>query len=371
MALAGVSPPTSTAQGAVAATGAQRDLRLRACVDHQMIVALRQRADRGPEHLRLQQAARHRCRPARRLTRCAREPRSRVMTSPNDACPRTSSAMPGADGSFEITSMFGEANARSTSTTRAVRASVRASAIAVSVVPTFASGADHGDAAAGLARLLEGRGDIVDGRTDGAARRARRNDCRRPATGGVRFRAAWARRAAGRWRGSGHWRGAPAARYATSGTMSVLRARRAIAFAAQQRAGHHEGRRQTERAERRDQDDRHLLREIRDVRHHGARDDAGVGGGRRDAVARGRLAIFGEIGFEQIALRLGLALQRAQLHVLVAGRGGLPLELVEIRGRAFRAARRRPWRRFPASAPSGRLRRGSAGRDRRPAPASP
>ena len=44
--------------------------------------------------------------------------------------------MPGAAGSFEITSMFGEANARSTSTTRAVRASVRASAIAVSVVPT-------------------------------------------------------------------------------------------------------------------------------------------------------------------------------------------------------------------------------------------
>ena len=36
-------------------------------------------------------------------------------------------------------------------------------------------------------------------------------------------------------------------------------------------------------------------------------------GSRAEAVARGRLAILGEIGFEQIALRLGLALQRAQL----------------------------------------------------------
>ena len=127
----------------------------------------------------------------------------------------------------------------------------------------------------------------------------------------------------------------------------------------------------TERAERRDQDDRHLLREIRDVRHHGARDDAGVGGSRRDAVARGRLAVFGEIGFEQVALRLGLALERAQLHVLIAGRGGLALELVEVRARAFQAARPRPWLRSPASAPAARLRRGSAGRGRRSAPASP
>ena len=93
--------------------------------------------------------------------------------------------------------------------------------------------------------------------------------------------------------------------------------------------GHHERHRQAERAERRDQHDRHLLREKRDVRHHRPRDDARVGGRRRDAVARGRLAVLGEIGFEQIALRLGLALERAQLHVLVAGRGGLALELIE------------------------------------------
>ena len=40
------------------------------------------------------------------------------------------------------------------------------------------------------------------------------------------------------------------------------------------------------------------------------------GRSRTDAVARGRLTIFGEIGFQQIALRLGVALERAQLHVL-------------------------------------------------------
>ena len=50
---------------------------------------------------------------------------------------------------------------------------------------------------------------------------------------------------------------------------------------------------------------------------------------RAEAVARGRLAILGEIGFEQVALRLGFALQRAQLHVLLVGRRRLPLELVE------------------------------------------
>ncbi len=42
-----------------------------------------------------------------------------------------------------------------------------------------------------------------------------------------------------------------------------------------------------------------------------------------DAVARGRLAIFGEIGLEQIALRLGFALERAQLDVLLVDIGGL------------------------------------------------
>ena len=152
----------------------------------------------------------------------------------------------------------------------------------------------------------------------------------------------WRRPATGRWCGCAHaWIARPALASAT-GTADLSRHRRGVdlqrrgarALAAQQRAGHHERRGQAERAERRDQHDRHLLREERDVRHHRARDDARVGGRRRDAVARGRLAVFGEIGFEQIALRLGLALQRAQLHVLVAGRGGLALELVERRAQS-------------------------------------
>ena len=44
------------------------------------------------------------------------------------------------------------------------------------------------------------------------------------------------------------------------------------------------------------------------------------------AVASRYLA---KVGFEQIALRLGIALERAQLHVLLVARGGLALELVE------------------------------------------
>ena len=43
----------------------------------------------------------------------------------------------------------------------------------------------------------------------------------------------------------------------------------------------------------------------------------------------GGLAILGEIGFQQVALRLRLALERAQLNVLAVGRGRGPLELIE------------------------------------------
>ena len=51
-----------------------------------------------------------------------------------------------------------------------------------------------------------------------------------------------------------------------------------------------------------------------------------------EAVARGRLAIFGKIGLQQIALRFGVALERAQLHVLPVGRCRLVLELIEACG---------------------------------------
>ena len=103
-----------------------------------------------------------------------------------------------------------------------------------------------------------------------------------------------------------------------------------------------------------------------------ARDDARIRRRRADAVACGRLAILGEIGFEQIALRLGIALERAQLHVLLVGRGRLPLELIETG-----AERRRPCALGElgvvlerARQPIG-LARASAARGRRSAPATP
>ena len=49
--------------------------------------------------------------------------------------------------------------------------------------------------------------------------------------------------------------------------------------------------------ERRHQHDRQLLREIRGVGHERPRDDARVGRREPQAVARGRLAVLGEIGF--------------------------------------------------------------------------
>src|SRR5262245_11200258 len=58
---------------------------------------------------------------------------------------------------------------------------------------------------------------------------------------------------------------------------------------------------------------------------------------RREAqrVARIRLAILGEIGFQQVALRLGLALECAQLHVLLAVAGRVALELIEVGAEAL------------------------------------
>jgi hypothetical protein len=52
------------------------------------------------------------------------------MMSPNEAVPRTSSAMPGALGSVEMIDRLGAPKARSTNTTLASFASARASEIA-------------------------------------------------------------------------------------------------------------------------------------------------------------------------------------------------------------------------------------------------
>ncbi len=56
-----------------------------------------------------------------------------------------------------------------------------------------------------------------------------------------------------------------------------------------------------------------------------------------EVLAGRRLAEAGEIGFEQVALRPRLALERPQLHVLAVGRGGLLLQLIQARAHAFGA----------------------------------
>ena len=53
-------------------------------------------------------------------------------------------------------------------------------------------------------------------------------------------------------------------------------------------------------------------------------------------LSRASLAILGQIGFEQIALRLGLAVERTQRHVLITGRSGLALELIEVGAQGFK-----------------------------------
>ena len=129
------------------------------------------------------------------------------------------------------------------------------------------------------------------------------------------------------------------------------RAPRPTAGLVQQLAGQDHAAHEHQRRQRRDRDGRELLRIGRHVRHGGARNHPRVGGAESsDAVARGRLAVFGQIRFQQIALRFGVALERAQLHVVLVRRHRLALELVEGRRAARRPGRRRAWRRFPASA---------------------
>ena len=103
---------------------------------------------------------------------------------------------------------------------------------------------------------------------------------------------------------------------------------------AQQLAGRNRTGGEQQGRQRRDQHDRQLLRIGRGVRNGGARDDAAIGRRRLDILAGIRLAVFGEIGFQEIALRLGFALQRPQLHVLAIIRGRLLLQLVEARAQA-------------------------------------
>ena len=57
-----------------------------------------------------------------------------------------------------------------------------------------------------------------------------------------------------------------------------------------------------------------------------------------DRLSRRRFAILRQIGFQQIALRLGFAFQRAKLYVLAVGRRGLFLQLIEAGGQILHPA---------------------------------
>ena len=132
---------------------------------------------------------------------CSRLPRSRVMMWRNEAFPRTSSVMPAACGSLEISDRFGRSSARSTSTTRLRFDKARASPIAVRVVPMSCLApmtAMRLAACAAIAKLLREQRDRLIVRSmalqrwataDGNERRGRRliGDLRHLARGHRRF----------------------------------------------------------------------------------------------------------------------------------------------------------------------------------------
>ena len=78
-----------------------------------------------------------------------------------------------------------------------------------------------------------------------------------------------------------------------------------------------------------DRDDRQLLGEIGIARDDGAGEDTRIGGQIMMVLARRRLAIAGHVGLEKLALRVGVALQRVELNLLLARLAGLRLQLVE------------------------------------------
>ena len=87
--------------------------------------------------------------------------------------------------------------------------------------------------------------------------------------------------------------------------------------------------------QRRDQHDRQLLRIGRGVGNGGAGNDAAIRRRGVDILAGVGLAIFREIGFQKVALRLGFPLERAKLDVLAVGRGRLLLQLLEAGAQAL------------------------------------
>src|SRR6516165_12718415 len=228
------------------------------------------------------------------------------MIWPNVAAPCTSSDKPGAAGSLAITERLGEVTASSTRATLERWARLRASAIAVMVVPTLR--------AAPITQIRRPPSPAAFSS--------------RPSRSNVSIRALTPARAWLTARATGI---APAARWDTDASIEarspmpspacIGTARRSallMMIADESTNG-----------KRCHQDGRQLLRPRRRGRYCGGRDDSRVGRGRAEAVACGCLAELGEIRFEQIALRLGIALERAQLHILLVGRGRLALERIE------------------------------------------
>ncbi len=262
---------------------------------HDMIVTAHQRLDHGRQHRRGGERARIVADVAGR-----HQVHGRILIAGDDVAERGACRAPARQclarcGSSEITDRLGEPNAMSTSATLASCASVRASEIAAWLVPTLRMRADHDDAAAVIAAMAHALGDLLH-RADrdrrarhGAGRRRNRHQRRRI--------------------DASHRRARPCM---GEGVTPIVRRRRR-----QQRAGDDEARRQARKPAKAAISTvgsffgkagliAGLAREM--MRASGRR---GV-----DVFARGRFAVFGEIGFQQIALSLGVALKRAQFQVL-------------------------------------------------------
>ena len=104
---------------------------------------------------------------------------------------------------------------------------------------------------------------------------------------------------------------------------------------AQEFAGQNRATRKQQRCQRRDQHDRQFLRIRRRVGNDGAGNNAAIRGCRVDILAGIGLAVLGKIGFKQVALSLGFALERPQLDVLAIARRRLLLQLLQARAQAF------------------------------------
>ena len=117
-------------------------------------------------------------------------------------------------------------------------------------------------------------------------------------------------------------------------------------------------------------DDRHDLREIGLGRRDGAGEDARIGRQIAAVLARRCLAVARQVGFQQLALGGRLALQRAQLDLVVAGARRRRLRRVEVGDQLLLADTARSAPASPGPSAPSAPRRGSARRGRRAASAA-